>query len=264
MEHNGAYTMQNISNTEGIAGTTVRIARRRFCMLRRRRFTAPVKYSARLASCNESSLNVYGIIPKFLLDQYVWRLGPAQAMIAGFRYFNVYGDRRANTKGRMARLHSTQSNLVSRAGQGQVVRRLRRLRTRGAAARLPFRPRTRLPSISIFWTTQIRAGIFNVGTGRKPVASTMLSWRWVNSLRQTEGKLALSLDAMRQQGPIAYIPFPTLCAESTKVSPRRTSPRCAGPGYKKAVSYKLKRALLAMFASITRVRTGPALRNTAK
>ena len=50
-------------------------------------------------------------------------------------------------------------------------------------------------------------GIFNVGTGRsQPFNDVAVAV--VNNLRQTEGKPALSLDAMRQQGLIVYIPFP--------------------------------------------------------
>src|SRR6266705_4801417 len=49
----------------------------------------------------EAPLNVYGY-SKFLFDQYVRRMLPEKtAQIAGFRYFNVYGDRESH-KARMA------------------------------------------------------------------------------------------------------------------------------------------------------------------
>jgi len=204
MEHNGAYMMQN--NFEYSKELL------HYCQDRKVPFlyaSSAAVYGAgkvfREAREHESPLNVYGY-SKFLFDQYVRRLWPKRrAQIAGFRYFNVYGDREQH-KGRMASVAFHQFNQFLEQGKVKLFEGCDGYGH--GEQRRDFISVEDAVSVNFYFLDHPnKSGIFNVGTGRsQPFNDVAVAV--VNSLRQTEGKPALPLDAMRQQGLIAYIPFP--------------------------------------------------------
>ena len=184
MEHNGAYMMQN--NFEYSKELL------HYCQDRKVPFlyaSSAAVYGAgkvfREAREHESPLNVYGY-SKFLFDQYVRRLWPKRtAQVAGFRYFNVYGDREQH-KGRMASVAFHQFNQFLEQGKvklfegcdgyGHGEQRRDFISVEDAVA------------VNLFFLDHPKkSGIFNVGTGRsQPFNDVAVAV--VNNLRQTEGK----------------------------------------------------------------------------
>ena len=75
------------------------------------------------------------------------------------------------------------------------------------------------------------SGIYNCGTGKaqqfNDVALTV-----VNTLREQEGKAALSLAEAVNQGFIEYIPFPEALVGNIRPTPRQTSPSSEKPDVK--------------------------------
>ena len=151
MEHNGAYMMQN--NFEYSKELL------HYCQDRKVPFlyaSSAAVYGAgkvfREAREHESPLNVYGY-SKFLFDQYVRRLWPKRtAQVAGFRYFNVYGDREQH-KGRMASVAFHQFNQFSNRARSSCSRAVTAMDTANSGA-TSFRSRTWSLSIFTFWTIQ--------------------------------------------------------------------------------------------------------------
>lgn len=153
----------------------------------------------------EAPLNVYGY-SKFLFDQYVRRIFHKRtAQIVGFRYFNVYGDRESH-KGRMASVafhHFTQFRATGRVrlfqgsdGYGDGEQRRDFVSVEDAVA------------VNLYFLDHPRrSGIINIGTGRgqpfNDVAAAV-----INTLRDAQGKPALTLAEIRQQGLVEYIDFP--------------------------------------------------------
>ena len=204
MEHNGAYMMQN--NYEYSKALLD------FCQARRVPFlyasSASVYGAGRVfreAREHEAPLNVYGY-SKFLFDQHVRaRLSRKTAQIAGFRYFNVYGDREQH-KGRMASVAFHHFNQFLESGQ---VRLFEGSDNYGNGEQLrDFISVEDVVAVNLFFLDNPRkSGIFNVGTGRaQPFNDVAVAV--VNSLRQSEDKPALTLDDMRQQGILVYVEFP--------------------------------------------------------
>jgi len=204
MEHNGAYMMQN--NYEYSKALLD------FCQARRVPFlyasSASVYGAGRVfreAREHEAPLNVYGY-SKFLFDQHVRaRLSRKTAQIAGFRYFNVYGDREQH-KGRMASVAFHHFNQFLESGQ---VRLFEGSDNYGnGEQRRDFISVEDVVAVNLFFLDNPRkSGIFNVGTGRaQPFNDVAVAV--VNSLRQSEAKPALTLDDMRQQGILVYVEFP--------------------------------------------------------
>lgn len=161
----------------------------------------------------EHPLNVYGY-SKLLFDQRMRRecgldfqrsMAGKTMQVVGFRYFNVYGPREQH-KGRMASVAFHQFNQFRAHGQVKLF---------GAYA--GYLPGTQMRDFVFiddvvavnlwFFDHPGLSGIFNLGTGRaqpfNDVASSLL-----NSMRQLDGKPALSLDELCAQGLIEYIDFP--------------------------------------------------------
>jgi ADP-L-glycero-D-manno-heptose 6-epimerase len=161
----------------------------------------------------EQPLNVYGY-SKLLFDQRMRRECGLQferafagktMQVVGFRYFNVYGPREQH-KGRMASVAFHQFNQFRSEGKVKLFDAYG-----GYAAGSQMRDFVFIDDVVAvnlwFFDHPDISGIFNLGTGRaqpfNDVASSV-----VNSLRQLEGKPALSLPEMVEQGLLEYIPFP--------------------------------------------------------
>ena len=204
MEHNGAYMMQN--NYE-YSKTLLH-----YCQAKKIPFlyaSSAAVYGAgkvfRESRDHEAPLNVYGY-SKFLFDQYVRRLLPKKtAQIAGFRYFNVYGDREQH-KGRMASVAFHQFNQYLESGKVKLF-----CGNDGYAdgeQRRDFVSVEDVAAVNLFFLDHPnKSGIFNVGTGRsQPFNDVALTV--VNRMREHEGKPALNLQQAQSEGLIEYIEFP--------------------------------------------------------
>ncbi len=161
----------------------------------------------------ERPLNVYGY-SKLLFDQRMRRECGLQferafagktMQVVGFRYFNVYGPREQH-KGRMASVAFHQFNQFRAEGKVKLFGEYG-----GYAAGSQMRDFVFIDDVVAvnlwFFDHPDISGIFNLGTGRaqpfNDVASSV-----VNSLRQLEGKPALSLQELVEQDLLEYIPFP--------------------------------------------------------
>ena len=153
----------------------------------------------------EAPLNVYGY-SKFLFDQIVRRRLPEiSSQVVGFRYFNVYGPRESH-KGRMASVafhHYNQYRAEGKVklfegcdgyGNGEQQRDFVYV---GDVAKVNLH----------FLDHPGKSGIFNLGTGRAQSFNDV-AVATANGCRALEGKPALSLDELRAQGIIEYVPFP--------------------------------------------------------
>lgn len=161
----------------------------------------------------EQPLNVYGY-SKLLFDQRMRlecglrfeRAFAGKAMqVVGFRYFNVYGPREPH-KARMASVAFHQFNQFRAEGKVKLFGEYG-----GYAAGSQMRDFVFIDDVVAvnlwFFDNPAISGIFNLGTGHaqpfNDVASSV-----VNTLRQLEGKPALSLPELVEQSLLEYIPFP--------------------------------------------------------
>ncbi len=153
----------------------------------------------------EAPLNVYGY-SKFLFDQIVRkRLPEASSQIAGFRYFNVYGPRESH-KGRMASVAFHHFNQYQAEGKVKLFEGCDGYGN-GEQQR-DFVYVGDVAKVNLFFLDHPeKSGIFNLGTGRAQSFNDVAE-ATVNSCRALEGKPALGLDALREQGLVEYIPFP--------------------------------------------------------
>ncbi|UDG82070.1 ADP-glyceromanno-heptose 6-epimerase [Candidatus Vallotia cooleyia] len=154
---------------------------------------------------SESPLNVYGY-SKFLFDQVLRRTLPnAVSQIVGFRYFNVYGPRETH-KGYMASIVLHHFN---------EFRAKRHVKLFGAyndyAAGEQARDFVSVEDVVkvnlFFFDNPSKSGIFNLGTGRAQSFNN-IAMTVVNTLRALDGKPALPLSKLVQEGMIQYIAFP--------------------------------------------------------
>lgn len=204
MEHNGAYMMQNNFEYSKLL--------LHWCQAQR----VPFLYASSAAVYGagkvfsearqfEAPLNVYGY-SKFLFDQYVRRLWTRRtAQIAGFRYFNVYGDRESH-KGRMASVAFHQFNQYLEQGRVKLFEGCDGY-GHGEQKRDFISVEDAVAVNLFFLDNPKKSGIFNVGTGRAQPFNDVAA-AVVNSLRTHEGKPALTLDDMRREKLVEYIPFP--------------------------------------------------------
>jgi ADP-L-glycero-D-manno-heptose 6-epimerase len=153
----------------------------------------------------ESPLNVYAY-SKFLFDQIVRRRWHKRnAQIVGLRYFNVYGDREAH-KARMASVAFHFFNQYRAEGKVKLF-----AGCDGYANGGQLRDFVSVEDVvkvnMYFLDNPHKSGIFNLGTGQaqsfNDVAVTV-----INTLRNAEGKPALALPELIQDGLVSYIPFP--------------------------------------------------------
>jgi len=153
----------------------------------------------------EQPLNIYGY-SKFLFDQVVRRRLPeANTQVAGFRYFNVYGVNEDH-KSRMASVAWHFFNQYRRDG---------RVRLFEGSGGYPDGEQHR-DFVSVEDVVKVnldflghpeRSGIVNLGTGRAQTFNEVAE-ATINALRLALGESQLSLEQMKTDGLIEYIPFP--------------------------------------------------------
>ena len=154
---------------------------------------------------NEAPLNVYAY-SKFLFDQVVrrrWHKRSAQ--IVGLRYFNVYGAREEH-KGRMA---SVAYHLFNQYRADGCVKLFEGCDGYADGGQLrDFISVEDVVKVNMYFLDHPgKSGIFNLGTG-KAQSFNDVAVATVNTLRGVQGEGALTLEAMRQQQLLRYIPFP--------------------------------------------------------
>jgi ADP-L-glycero-D-manno-heptose 6-epimerase len=153
----------------------------------------------------ERPLNVYGY-SKFLFDQMVRRRwADNSAQVVGLRYFNVYGAREAH-KGRMASVAFHFFNEYRTTGKVRLFEG-----SGGYAAgeqRRDFVSVEDAVKVNLWFLEHSeKSGIFNCGTGASQTFNDM-AVATVNASRRAEGQKPLSLDELKAQGVIQYVPFP--------------------------------------------------------
>ena len=153
----------------------------------------------------EAPLNVYAY-SKFLFDQVVRRRLPnAGSQIAGFRYFNVYGQNEAH-KGRMASVAFHFFN------QFRSEKRVRLFQgsdgyADGGQQRAFISVEDVIEANMHFLELPALSGIFNLGTGRAQSFNDV-AVASINACLDADGQAALTLEEMRTRGMIEYIAFP--------------------------------------------------------
>jgi ADP-L-glycero-D-manno-heptose 6-epimerase len=153
----------------------------------------------------EAPLNVYGY-SKFLFDQVVRRrAGEAGAQVAGFRYFNVYGENEWH-KARMASVAWHFFNQYRETGK------VRPFAGSGGYAdgeqRRDFVSVEDVVKVNLwFHDNPDASGIFNVGTGAAQSFNDV-ALAVVNTCRARAGEAALTLAELRSQRIVEYAPFP--------------------------------------------------------
>ncbi len=230
MEHNGRYMMSN--NYE----YSKRLLH--FCQTKR----IPFLYASSAAvyggnkefreerGC-EAPLNIYGY-SKFLFDQYVRRMLPKKtAQIAGFRYFNVYGDRESH-KGRMASVAFHHFNEFRETGR---VKLFEGCDGYGPGEQLrDFVSVNDVTAVNLFFMDRPnRSGVYNLGTGRAQPFNDV-ACAVINSLRKAKKESALSLAELQRQGLVEYIPFPEALKGKYQSFTQADISRLRKVGYKKA------------------------------
>jgi len=153
----------------------------------------------------EAPLNVYGY-SKFLFDQVVRRRwNRRSAQVVGLRYFNVYGAREAH-KRRMASVAYHFFNQYRAEGHVKLFEGCD-----GYADGEQLRDFISVEDVvkvnMHFLDHPGKSGIFNLGTGQAQSFNDV-AVATVNTLRAAQGEGALTLEEMRRQQLIRYIPFP--------------------------------------------------------
>jgi ADP-L-glycero-D-manno-heptose 6-epimerase len=158
----------------------------------------------------EAPLNVYGY-SKFLFDQYVRRVLPKRkTQIAGFRYFNVYGERESH-KGRMASVALHHFNEFRKTGKVKLFQASHGYGD--GEQRRDFVSVEDAVAVNLYFLDHpAKSGIFNVGTGRSQPFNDVAA-AVINALRRADGQAPLTLAEMQGQSLIEYIDFPEGLAE---------------------------------------------------
>ena len=154
----------------------------------------------------EQPLNIYGY-SKFLFDQLLRRrmAEGLTAQVAGFRYFNVYGPRESH-KGRMASVAFHNFNEYRATGKVRLFEGWDGYGD-GAQSR-DFVSVEDVVKVNLhFLERPDLSGIYNLGTGRAQPFNDIAA-AVVNTCRDAQGKPALTLEQIRADGLIEYIPFP--------------------------------------------------------
>ena len=153
----------------------------------------------------ESPLNVYAY-SKFLFDQVVRRRWAHRtSQVAGFRYFNVYGQREQH-KGRMASVAYHFFNQYRADGFVKLFEGCDGYANGGQLR--DFVSVEDVVKVNMFFLDNPgKSGIFNLGTG-KAQSFNDVAVATINALRASGGEDALTLEQMHQQQLIRYIPFP--------------------------------------------------------
>ncbi len=212
MESNGQYMMQN--------NYTTSVQLYQTCQKR----SARLLYASSAATYGgsdtfreepafEQPLNVYGY-SKLLFDQrmrhecgaaFEKALAGLTRQVVGFRYFNVYGPREQH-KARMASVAFHQFKQFKAEGKVKLFGDYG-----GYAAGAQMRDFVFVDDVVAvnlwFFDHPDISGIFNLGSGRAQPFNDVAS-AVVNSLRQSQGQSALTLEELGQEGMLEYIPFP--------------------------------------------------------
>lgn len=153
----------------------------------------------------ESPLNVYAY-SKFLFDQIVRRRWHKRgAQVVGLRYFNVYGPREQH-KGRMASVAYHFFNQYRAEGKVKLFEGCDGYANGGQLR--DFVSIEDVVKVNMYFLDHPQqSGIFNLGTGQAQSFNDV-AVATVNTLRQADGKAALSLAELHKQGIISYVPFP--------------------------------------------------------
>lgn len=153
----------------------------------------------------ESPLNVYAY-SKFLFDQVVRRRWANRtAQVAGFRYFNVYGQREQH-KGRMASVAYHFFNQYRADGFVKLFEGCDGYANGGQLR--DFVSVEDVVKVNMYFLDHPgKSGIFNLGTGNAQSFNDVAA-ATINTLRAEKGEVALTLEQMHQQQLIRYIPFP--------------------------------------------------------
>jgi ADP-L-glycero-D-manno-heptose 6-epimerase len=154
---------------------------------------------------SEEPLNVYGY-SKLLFDQYVRRNASRRsAQVVGLRYFNVYGSREQH-KGRMSSVAYHFFNQYRANGSVKLFE--------GSGGygdgeqRRDFVSVEDIVRVNLFFVDHPGvSGIFNVGTGAAQSFNDV-AVAAVNACRAHAGETTLTLEEMRAEGIVRYIPFP--------------------------------------------------------
>ncbi|MES1982527.1 MAG: ADP-glyceromanno-heptose 6-epimerase [Pseudomonadota bacterium] len=153
----------------------------------------------------EAPLNVYAY-SKFLFDQVVrrrWHRRSAQ--VVGLRYFNVYGPREAH-KGRMASVAWHFFNQYRAEGYVKLFEGCDGYADGGQLR--DFVSVEDVVNVNMYFLDHPdQSGIFNLGTGNAQSFNDV-AVATINTLRAADGQDALTLEQMRQQQLLRYIPFP--------------------------------------------------------
>ncbi|MCD0492765.1 ADP-glyceromanno-heptose 6-epimerase [Chromobacterium violaceum] len=155
---------------------------------------------------HEGPLNVYGY-SKFLFDQVLrQRIKEGlSAQAVGFRYFNVYGPREQH-KGRMASVAFHHFNQYREHGKVKLFGGWDGWEN-GMQSR-DFVSVEDVVKVNLFFLDNPgKSGIYNLGSGRSQPFNDVAE-ATVNACRRHEGKPALTLAEMIQQGIVEYIDFP--------------------------------------------------------
>jgi ADP-L-glycero-D-manno-heptose 6-epimerase len=158
----------------------------------------------------EGPLNVYGY-SKFLFDQIVrQRLAKgASSQIVGFRYFNVYGPRETH-KGRMASVAFHHFKQFSAEGKVKLFEASHGYDNGGQMRDFVFVDD--VAKVNLFFLDHPeKSGIFNLGSGRSQSFNDVAVATVNGCLRAKDAAspvAPLTLDQLRAQGLLEYIPFP--------------------------------------------------------
>ena len=158
----------------------------------------------------EKPLNVYGY-SKLLFDQRLRReIGKqfenAEAQVAGFRYFNVYGPREQH-KGRMASVAFHQFNQYQAEGKVKLFGEYGGYGPGGQMRDFVFIDD--VVTVNLWFLDHPRqSGIVNLGTGKaQPFNDVAISV--INALRKTQNEASLNIEEAVRGGLIDYIAFPS-------------------------------------------------------
>ena len=157
----------------------------------------------------EKPLNVYGY-SKLLFDQRLRReIGKqfenAEAQVAGFRYFNVYGPREQH-KGRMASVAFHQFNQYQAEGKVKLFGEYGGYGPGGQMRDFVFIDD--VVAVNLWFLDHPgQSGIFNLGTGKaQPFNDVAISV--INTLRKAQNEASLNIEEAVRGGLIDYIAFP--------------------------------------------------------
>ena len=152
----------------------------------------------------EAPLNVYAY-SKFLFDQVMRRRHKLSAQVVGLRYFNVYGPREQH-KGRMASVAYHFFNQYREHGRVKLFEGCDGY-DNGCQLR-DFVSIEDVVKVNLYFLDHPEiSGIYNLGTGQAE-SFNEVAVATINTLRRADGKSALSLGELQNQGLIEYIPFP--------------------------------------------------------